>query len=137
MSFERSITNGSSLSPRPPKFAFYLDENFPEAAGKFFSDHGHRVYDGKRMLGFGQSDIAQLTAAIRRKAILVSFDKDFFVDDDLRARVSVSPGVILMQSARANLNDLRIIIARVLKDATPNMFSGKVCSASIDRISFL
>ena len=94
------------------------------------------MYDGKRILGFGGTDHDHVREATRRNAILVSFDKDFRVDSDLRTIVSASPGVILIQSTKANLNDVHVIITRVLRKATPHQFTGKVCSASLDAIRF-
>ncbi len=66
--------------------------------------------------------------------MVVSFNKDFLVDQDLLDRIRHTPGVILIQSTKANLNDLSAIIARLLHRATPNQFAGKLCRISIDGV---
>lgn len=124
------------MSPRPAKFTFYLDENFPTQAGKFFTQLGHGVIDGKKLLGEGKSDKQHLVEAKKHKAILVAFDRDFLVDDDKLDRVRESQGAILFTATGSKLPVIRTIIRRVLKKATQHHFDGRLCVAGPEEIRF-
>lgn len=52
------------MSPRPPKYLFRLDENFPVPAGKFLKSLGHNVkHSVDTEAERGISDIKQLQLA--------------------------------------------------------------------------
>lgn len=124
------------MSPRTHKFVFYLDENFPEPAGKFFRELGHKVIDGKRQIGFGKTDRQHLATAKKMGAVLVSVDRDFRIDRDLYQQVQLSPGIILIRSGVTNLTTYRTVIRRILKQSSPHQFEGKLCQASFEEIHY-
>ncbi|HLC43659.1 MAG TPA: DUF5615 family PIN-like protein [Patescibacteria group bacterium] len=79
------------------KFRFYLDENFPVPAGKFLRTLGHTVFEGLKILKKpGLSDSRHLNEAIKQSAILLSYDRDFWIDPKHRRRIAKSHGVILI-----------------------------------------
>lgn len=88
------------MSPRSPKFRFYLDENFPSPAGQFLSSLGHNVakaVDSKQLRSL--SDLKQLKIANKLDRIFVALDKDFRTNQSLKGEISTGKGVILIESA--------------------------------------
>lgn len=105
------------MTSHPPKFKFYLDENFPVPAGKFLRSLGHTVVEGIKILKKpGLSDKRHLVTSIRQKAILLAFDRDFRINPDLKEMIKKSLGVILIEAT--------------------NTIKGKICCVSIDKIFF-
>ena len=131
------VLQRKKLTRRQPKFKFYLDENFPVPAGKFLKTLGHNVIYGIKILGAaGLSDFRHIKESTKQSAILLAFDRDFIINDDLVARVSKSPGMILIHATDTKSSTAKKILQKVLKDLTENTIKGKVCYASIDRIEY-
>gem|GEM_PF-4991909 len=124
------------MSPRPPKFTFYLDENFPVAAGKFFRSVGHRTIDGRRH-GASRSDFYHIDRATKLGAVLVSLDRDFLVNNDLRQRAFGSAGVLYIETTSTSLLQLGRLLRKVLTAATANSFRGKLCVVSSTKMQFI
>jgi len=124
--------------PRLPKFCFYLDENFPAPAGRFLKSLGHQTVRGINVLGkTGLSDHKHLQESIRRKAILLAFDRDFIINPDLRTWARRSKGVILIEASDTSPETAERVLRKVLKSLARNSVEGKICRASVDKISFL
>ena len=126
------------MTSHPPKFKFYLDENFPVPAGKFLRSLGHTVVEGIKVLKKpGLSDKKHLAASIRENAILLAFDRDFKINPDLKEMVKKSLGVILVEATDTRIETAQKILKKVLKIMkTKNTLKGKICCASINKISF-
>lgn len=126
------------MTSYPPKFKFYLDENFPVPAGKFLRSLGHTVVEGIKILKKpGLSDKRHLAASIKQRAILLAFDRDFRINPDLKEMIKESLGVILIEATDTRTETAQKILKKVLKIMkTKNTLKGKICCASIDKISF-
>lgn len=123
------------MAPRPRKYTFYLDENFPIPAGKFLRTLGHTVYEGLKVLGkAGKPDYQHLKASTKMGAILLSFDRDFVINLDLKEKIQRSPGVILVEATDTRPQTAKRVLYKVLKVITRRSIEGKICRASIDRI---
>lgn len=126
------------MTSYPPKFKFYLDENFPVPAGKFLKSLGHNVVEGLKILGKpGLSDQRHLLASTREGAILLAFDRDFIVDEKYREMVKKSNGIILVEATDTKPETARRILKKVLKSLTKNSIKGKICRASVNKINFV
>jgi len=126
------------LTSYPPKFKFYLDENFPVPAGSFLKSLGHAVVEGLKILGkAGLSDQKHLQAGIKQEAILLAFDRDFVIDSKYREMVRKSRGVILIEATDTKTETACKILQKVLKVLTENKIKGKICCASVDKIKFI
>ncbi|MEK7143050.1 MAG: DUF5615 family PIN-like protein [Patescibacteria group bacterium] len=126
------------MTSHPPKFRFYLDENFPVPAGKFLRSLGHTVVEGIKILKKpGLSDKRHLEASAKQKAILLAFDRDFRINPDLKEMIKDSLGVILIEATDTRTETAQKILKKVLKSMkTENTIKGKICCASIDKIFF-
>lgn len=126
------------MSPRPRKYSFYLDENFPLPAGLFLRKLGHSVYEGLKILKKpGLPDYKHLDAAKKLGAIVVSFDRDFVVNRDLKEKVKNAPGLILVEAADTKSETAQRILLKVLKSIAHKSMTGRICRASIDKVTFL
>jgi len=126
------------LISRPFKFKFYLDENFPVPAGKFLRSLGHNVLEGIKILKkSGLSDEKHLKESIRQKAILIAFDRDFFINPNLREKIRKSCGVILIEATDTKPETAQKILKKILKVLTKNLIKGKILCASIDKIKYI
>lgn len=126
------------MTSRPPKFKFYLDENFPVPAGKFLRSLGHNVIEGVKVLKKpGLSDEKHLKQSIKQEAILIAFDRDFIINPNLREMISKSNGVILIEATDTKTETAQKILKKILKILTQNSIKGKICCASTDKIMFV
>jgi predicted nuclease of predicted toxin-antitoxin system len=125
------------LSPRHPKFRFYLDENFPAPAGEFLKSRGHNVFSviSKKKLR-SLSDLNQIKEANRQDRILVALDKDFKANPVLTGKIRDGQGVILIESADPRSEKIVNILRKTLKDMSETKLRGKICCASIDKIIY-
>ena len=57
---------------------FLLDENFPVSAAEFLRDRGHVVFLSVETCGRGATDEDVFAEAQRRRAILLTSDRDFY-----------------------------------------------------------
>lgn len=125
------------MTSHPPKFKFYLDENFPVPAGKFLRSLGHNVIEGVKVLKKpGLSDEKHLKESIRQDAILIAFDRDFIINPNLKEMAKKSVGVILIEATDTKPETAQRILRKILKILTKNTIKGKICCASIDKIKF-
>ncbi len=125
------------MSPRPPKFHFYLDENFPVPAGKFLKSLGHNVLfvvEKKKLRGL--TDLSQIKESNRQKRIFIALDKDFFVNESLKGAIKKGQGIILVGSADPSSEKVIMILKKLLKKISSQKLEGKICRASIDKIVF-
>jgi len=123
------------LTPRPNKFRFYLDENFPAPAGKFLRSEGHNVIEVVNLPEHrSKSDFEQINVAVKDERILVALDKDFLVDKNLENAISKSLGVLLINSSDPCANQVIKILKKVLKSGALKSMKGKLCVATIDKI---
>lgn len=135
---EKSIERRSNLSPRPHKYKFYLDENFPVPAGKFLKSKGHHVEFGIDVFKkSGVSDLKHLKMSISKGAILLAFDKDFLVNVIYKRQVEKSPGVVLVEACDSKTETAIKILKKLLKELSENKIRGKICRASINKIKYL
>lgn len=126
------------MTPRQPKFKFYLDENFPVPAGKFLKRLGHNVVYGIKILGeAGLSDFKHIKESTKQNAILLAFDRDFVINKDLVARATKSSGVMLIIVADTKPSTAEKILRKILKNLTENAIKGKICHASVDKIEYI
>lgn len=126
------------MSPRPNKFRFYLDENFPAPAGKFLKTRGHNVLHVIDLPKFrSKSDLIQIRKATKEKRILVALDKDFLGNKNLENAISNSFGVLLVSSADPGSSKVIEILKQVIKLKHFNNLKGKLCIASIDKINII
>ena len=126
------------MSPRPNKFRFYLDENFPAPAGKFLKSNAHNVWQVIDLAEFrSKSDLIQIRKATKEKRILVALDKDFSGNKNLESAISKSFGVLLISSADPGSRKVIKILKRVIKLKHLNNIKGKLCIASIDKIDMI
>lgn len=126
------------MSSKLPRLRFYLDENFPVSAGKFLKYIAQNVKfaihsDSTR----SKSDIWQLKYATKDRRILLALDNDFKYTEALLELAIKSPGVLLVQSANPTSEKVIQILKSVIKKLTQNKISGKICIASINKISFI
>lgn len=120
------------------KFRFYLDENFPVPTGKFLRALGHTVLEGLKILKKpGLSDSRHLSEATKREAILLSFDRDFWVDPKHRGKIAKSHGIILISATDTKSKTSEKIMKKLLKVLTKNQIKGKICCVSVDKIEFM
>jgi len=123
------------LSPKHVKLLLYLDENFPEQAGKFLKSEGHNV-KSTSIQNKGLSDLEQIKLAIKNGRILVSLDKDFKVNDNLLGAIRRGPGIILIASSQLIPEKIIKVIKRNFKKISQSNVRGKVCRISYDKCSF-
>jgi hypothetical protein len=99
---------------------------------------GHSVIEGIKILKRpGLSDKKHLVASIKQSAILLAFDRDFKINPDLKEMIKKSLGVILVEATDTRTETAQKILKKVLKIMkTKNTLKGKICCASIDKISF-
>lgn len=127
---------GLNLSPRPHKFRFYLDENFPVPAGKFLKTLGHNVLFAVNRRKRGLSDLRQMKYIVKDRRILMAWDRDFVCDEKYKRLIEKSPGILLLNTSSPNSEKAIIILKKSLKKITPRKINGKICLASIDKIKF-
>lgn len=126
------------MSPRPLKFRFYLDENFPTRIGKFLGSIGHNVkYVVTNKTLRAKSDLWHLKQAIREKRIILGSDQDFKNFRLLLDLVVKSPGVIDIRTSDLSSKKIERILNRLLKKLTESRITGRICIASIDKISYI
>jgi len=126
------------LNPRPNKYRFYLDENFPAPAGKFLKSKGHNVLQVVDMPEFrAKSDLTQIKNATKSGRILVALDRDFKSNNSLKNSTEKSNGVLLIVSADPSSEKVISILKKALKDNQLNNLDGKLCRASINEIKII
>ena len=122
------------MCPRNPKFDFFLDENFPEPAGKFLKKLGHNVKQAiDNQLTRGLSDLKQLKIANKEKRIFIALDKDFRWDKSLRNTIANGKGLVLIKSANPQSEKINTIIAKWIGSFSENSLKGKICQLSVDK----
>ncbi len=85
----------------------------------------------------GLSDFEHIRESTKQNAILLAFDRDFIINIDLVARVSRSPGMILIRATDTKSFTAEKVLKKVLKDLTENAIKGKVCYASVEKIEYI
>lgn len=120
------------MSPKHVRLRLYLDENFPAPAGMFLKNE-HQSVSFTRKKDKGVSDETQIIKATRDRRILVSLDKDFHVNNSLRGLIRKSPGVILVNCARTDSENIINILKKNLNLMNINELKGKICRISIDK----
>ena len=81
----------------------------------------------------GTSDINQIKIAIKEKRILVSLDKDFKVNDNLKGLIDKSLGVVLVNCSQTDSENIINIFKKNLNSININEIKGKICRISIDK----
>ena len=81
----------------------------------------------------GNSDQDQIKLATKRKMILVSLDKDFQVNDNLKGLVKKSLGVILINSGQPDSENIINIFKKNLNYINIKQLNGNICRISIDK----
>ena len=81
----------------------------------------------------GNSDEDQIKLATKDKRILVSLDKDFKVNDNLRGLITKSLGVILVNCSQTDSENIINIFKKNLNSINMNSIKGKICRISIDK----
>lgn len=120
------------MSPKHVRLSLYLDENFPVPAGMFLkSEHQSVSFTKKKDKGI--SDEEQIKIAIKEKRILVSLDKDFKVNDNLKGLIQKSLGIILINCSQTDSENIINIFKKYLNFMNPNGIKGKICRISIDK----
>lgn len=126
------------MSPRPYKFRFYIDENFPVPAGKFLKSLGHNVYFVVYdKIGRGKTDLWHLKQTIKEKRILLGLDRDFQHFKILANLVRKSSGIIFISSSDLKSEKIIPILKKLLNTLTENKICGKICIASVDKIKYI
>lgn len=120
------------MSPRHVRLRLYLDENFPAPAGLFLKKEHQSVAFTKKK-DKGVSDENQIKIATREKRILVSLDKDFKVNDNLKGLIDKSPGVILINCSQTDSDNVINIFKKNLNSINIGEIKGKICRISIDK----
>ena len=82
------------------------------------------------------SDLEQIKEANRQNRILLALDKDFKTNSTLFGSIREGCGVILIESADPRSAKVIQILNRVLKEISIRKLRGKICCASIDKISY-
>ena len=123
------------MSPKPVKFEFYSDENFPIAAGKFLKSLGHSV-KFTSLKNKGLSDLDQIKIANKNKRIFISLDKDFKSQNNLLGTIRKGLGVILVSSSLPVSDKIIEILKRHIKKLTPAILKGKICRISDSKIIY-
>ena len=125
------------MSPRHPKFRFYLDENFPAPAGEFLKSRGHNVISviAKKKLR-SLSDLSQIKEANRQNRILVALDKDFKVNPILIGKIREGCGVILVESSNPRSEKIVALLFKILKKISAAKLKGRICRASVDKLIY-
>jgi len=120
------------LSPKHIRLRLYLDENFPVPAGMFLKSE-HQSVSFTKKKDKGTSDINQIKIAIKEKRILVSLDKDFKVNDNLKGLIDKSLGVVLVNCSQTDSENIINIFKKNLNSININEIKGKICRISIDK----
>lgn len=116
---------GRDLNPRPPKYQFLLDENFPVKAGKFLKSKGHNVIsvvERKKLREL--SDLALIKEANKQIRVFIALDKDFIANESLRELIKKGPGVILVKSSDPQAEKVIIILGQLLKKMSEKKIIG-------------
>ena len=122
------------MSPKHVRLSLYLDENFPVPAGMFLKKQRHSV-TFTSSLDKGCSDEAQIKIATKSNRILVSLDKDFKVNKELKGLISKSPGIILISCSQTDSDNIMKIIDKQIHIISLAEIKGKVCRISIDKLN--
>lgn len=120
------------MSPKHIRLRLYLDENFPVPAGMFLKSE-HQSVSFTKKKDKGTSDINQIKIAIKEKRILVSLDKDFKVNDNLKGLIDKSLGVVLVNCSQTDSENIINIFKKNLNSININEIKGKICRISIDK----
>lgn len=124
------------MSSKLPRLRFYLDENFPVPAGKFLKSIRQSVkfvvYDKNAR---SKSDLWQLKQATKLKRIFLALDRDFTHQESLMDLIRKSPGVILVHSSDPSSEKIKQILHKLIKKLESKKLSGKICVATVDKIS--
>lgn len=121
-----------------PRLRFYADENFPAQAGKFLRSIFQNVeFAVENQKARGKPDSWQLKYAIKSKRILLVLDNDFKCEETLLDLAKKSLGVLLVKSADPRTMKVIQILRKAIKSISKNKLSGKICIASVDKISYV
>lgn len=123
------------MGPRPPKFHFYFDENFPAWIGKFLRTLGHNVISAITVEHGSlrsASDSRQLDYCRKTGRIFVTLDRDFR-QQHLARKVALSPGVIVVQGNPMHIEAVSKILVTVVRTYSPVQLAGRILRASIDK----
>jgi len=105
-------------------------------AGKFLKSLGHKVIFGISVLKPGALDYKHLEKSTNLNGILVSFDRDFVINKDLREKIKLSSGVIQVQASDSRPETAIRILNKILKKLRHKSIKGKICTASVHKIVF-
>lgn len=120
------------MSPNYVRLRLYLDENFPVPAGMFLKgEHQSVIFTKKK--DKGSSDEDQIKIAAKEKRILVSLDKDFKVNDNLKGLILKSPGVILINCSQTDSKNIINVFKKYLNLINAKEIKGNVCRISINK----
>lgn len=122
------------MSPKHVRLSLYLDENFPAPAGMFLKKQRHSVSFTSK-IDKGCSDEAQIKIATKLNKVLISLDKDFKVNKELKGLISKGPGIVLISYSQTDSGNIKKIIDKQMDAISPVEIKGKVCRISIDKIS--
>lgn len=124
--------------PRPKKFKFYLDENFPSPVGWYLSSLGHTILYANKAAGKeGDSDYNQIRKSTKERAIFLTIDRDFVIDGDLKRWANESYGVVLFHATDSKPKTIRILADKVIKYISKQAPKGKICVASKEKIKYV
>lgn len=121
------------MSPRPHKFHFYCDENFPVAAGEFLKSKGHSVVYAHSVVKSGVQDVTQLAYANKYNLTFLTVDKDFINPSFSHELIKNSCGVLIIQTDTPTEERYQEILRKFLLKVTPNQAKGRVFTVSIDK----
>ena len=119
-------------SPKHVRLRLYLDENFPAPAGLFLKNE-HQSVSFTKKKDKGNSDEDQMKAATKEKRILVSLDKDFKVNDNLKGLICKSMGVVLINCSQTDSENIINIFKKHLHSISNSEIKGRICRISIDK----
>ena len=120
------------MSPKYVRLRLYLDENFPVPAGMFLKSEHQSVFFTKKK-DKGNSDEDQIKIATKEKRILVSLDKDFKVNDNLKGLIRKSFGVILINCSQTDSENIINIFKKYLNFINKKEIKESVCRISINK----
>lgn len=120
------------MSPKHVRLKLYLDENFPVPAGMFLKSE-HQSVSFTKKKDKGVSDENQIRIATKEKRILVSLDKDFKVNDNLKGLIQKSLGVILVNCSQTDSESIINIFKKYLNFIHNKEIKGSICRISINK----
>lgn len=98
-----------------------------------FLKNEHQSVSFTKKKNKGSSDEFQIRIATKEKRILVSLDKDFKVNDNLKGLIYKSPGVILVNCSQTDSENIINIFKKQLHLISESEIKGRICRISIDK----